>query len=70
MTFKELRKRVGTQEEVAKLLGITQQNIAMYEAGRGAPKTKDLKRIAGVLGVTVDELLTAIENTAKRQVIR
>lgn len=68
MTLKNLREKLGTQEEFAKLLNIADKSVvAKWEQGKSAPKTKDLKRIAGVLGVTVDELLTAIENTAKNQ---
>ena len=66
MTLKTLREKLGTQEEFAKLLNIDDKSVvSKWEQGKSAPKTKDLKSIAGVLGVSVDELLTAIENTAK-----
>ena len=46
-----------TQTELAKKLGVGQSAVAMWETGRGYPKTELLSKIALVLNCTVDELL-------------
>lgn len=64
MTFKQLRQRIGTQDEFRKLLGLKDKTvISKWENGANYPKTKDLKRIADILGVTVTELLVALEES-------
>ena len=63
MIFSDLRKRVGTQDEFAALIGVTRHCVSKWENGSSAPKTKDLKRIADLLGVTVTELLVALEES-------
>ena len=66
MTFKQLRQRVGTQDEFSKLLGLKDKTVvSKWENGANYPKTKDLKRIADLLGVTVTELLVALEEGDK-----
>lgn len=67
MTIKQLRQRVGTQEEVANILGFSDKTaISKWESGKTMPKTKDLPRIAEVFGVSLLDLLEAL--AASRQV--
>lgn len=46
-----------TQAELASRLGVTQQTIAKWEAGRALPEPETIARIAGFFGVTTDHLL-------------
>lgn len=66
MKFRELRLKIGTQEELAGLLKVDKTTICTWESGKRSPKTKDLPRIAEVLGVSVLDLLEAL--AASRQV--
>jgi transcriptional regulator with XRE-family HTH domain len=61
--FKEnirfLRKKKGiTQGEFADMLAIKRSLVGSYEEGRGVPKLPVLEKMAELLGVTLDELLT------------
>lgn len=52
------RERVGlTQAALAMKIGVTQQAVASWEAGKTLPRPAMLLRLADVLGCTVDELL-------------
>lgn len=56
--LKELRKKVKiTQSELAEFLGITQQAVGKWEAGRSAPDPDTLMRLAEYFNVSVDYLL-------------
>ena len=56
--YKEARLNKGmSQEEVARLLGITQQAYANYERGARKPDPDTLNKIADVFEVTTDYLL-------------
>lgn len=66
MKFQELRLKIGTQEELAARLCVDKSTISTWENGKRSPKTKDLPRIAEVLGVSVLDLLEAL--AASRQV--
>jgi transcriptional regulator with XRE-family HTH domain len=46
-----------TQQQVADHIGIAQQTVAHYEAGRMRIPTFHLPPLAEILGLTVDELL-------------
>lgn len=59
--FVDLRKKVGTQEEFAKAVGVDQTTVSKWETGRSKPRVGELSRIAKVCGVTVDELLKSFE---------
>jgi transcriptional regulator with XRE-family HTH domain len=54
----ELRLEEGLdQAGVADLIGVTQQTVARYEAGRAMPRAQTLERLARVYETTVDGLL-------------
>lgn len=56
--LKEYRKANGlTQEELAERLIVTRAAISRWETGRGIPEPENLKGIADLLGISVDELL-------------
>lgn len=53
-----LRKEKGiTQEQLAEILGITNQSISKWEVGLSYPDITLLPRIAEIYSVTVDELI-------------
>lgn len=55
----ERRKRMGmTQEELAERSGLTTQFVSYAESGKRASRPENLMRIAAVLGVSTDYLLT------------
>ena len=55
-----LRRRKGlSQYEFAKKLGITQRVVTYYENEANRPPTQLLPQIAGVLEVSVDDLLNS-----------
>ena len=57
-TIIDCRKAKGlTQEQLAKLLGVTQGAVAQWENGLTHPAFNMLPRLATALGVTVDELI-------------
>ena len=44
-----------TQRELGELLHITTTQVAAYELGRARPRPKWMKRIADVIGVSIQE---------------
>lgn len=46
-----------TQEQLAKAIGVTKSTMAKYDRGELEPNVKNIKKIAQVLGVSVDYLL-------------
>lgn len=57
-----LRKQCGwTQEQFAEKLFVTRTAVSKWETGRGVPSMESLKMIAGICGVTLDDLLCSEE---------
>ena len=57
-TIEKARKAKGlTQEQLAKLLCVTQGAVAQWENGMTHPSFLMLPKVSAALGVTVDELL-------------
>ena len=56
--FKKARVSTGlNQASLAKILGVTQVTISLYESGKREPNLDDLMTIAEKLGTTPNELL-------------
>lgn len=56
--IREARQLKGiTQEQLAKMLGITQGAVAQWENGLTHPSFDMLPKVAEALGMTVDELI-------------
>jgi transcriptional regulator with XRE-family HTH domain len=54
----QLRKEQGlTQSELADKLGITNKAVSKWETGEAFPETSQLVPLAGIFGISVDELL-------------
>jgi DNA-binding XRE family transcriptional regulator len=55
--IKVMRERASlTQVELAKMLGVGQSTIAMWETGESAPRAALLPKIAELLKCSIDEL--------------
>ena len=58
-----LRQRSGlSQEEVAQKLFLTRQSVSKWENGQAEPGIENLKALARLYGVTVDDLVGAEES--------
>ena len=58
MNIKKLRLKAGlTQSQLAKKMNVDQAAVSRWESGETKPLRKCHKRLAKVLGCTVDELL-------------
>ena len=53
----EMRKeRAISQEKLAEMLGVSRQAVTKWENGRSNPDTENLIRLAGIFGISLDEL--------------
>ena len=58
-TIKTLRKTAGmSQEQLAEKLHVSRQAVTKWETEGGTPDIENLRAIAALFGITVDELLT------------
>lgn len=65
-TLKSLRRQAGlTQSALGGSLGVSQQAIAKWEAGRAVPEPEMLAKLSRHFDVTVDFLLGVSENPAR-----
>ena len=56
--LKEIRKKLGiTQGELASLIGVSETTVWNWENGRREPRSTEINKLAGVLGVSVSYLL-------------
>jgi len=54
-----LREQKGwNQSELAREMGVTPQSVQAWEAGKNVPRQQKMKKLAGVLGATVGELMS------------
>lgn len=64
--LRSLREREGqSQEEFAKRLGLSQQQITRWETGKWTPQADALVTIAQSLGITVDYLLGMTDDPSR-----
>lgn len=62
--LRELRKNTGyTQEELAKLLGISAGAVGLYEQNRREPDNDTVKKLATIFNVSIDYILGFENNT-------
>ena len=65
-----LRKEKGlTQEELAQHMGISPQAVSKWEHDQTCPDISALPKLAGLLGVSVDELLSGPQELAPVRVL-
>jgi len=61
----QLRKEKGlTQEELSQMMEVSAQAVSKWENDQTCPDIASLPKLAKILGVTVDELLSGKEATA------
>jgi transcriptional regulator with XRE-family HTH domain len=53
-----------TEEGVGAAVGVTQQTVSKWTTGRAKPRASRLRSLADVLQVSVDDLLTQLEEDA------
>lgn len=51
-----------SQVEMANRLGVAKSTYSMYESGKREPNIQTIRKIADILGVSVDYLTTGVEN--------
>ena len=67
----EQRSLLGlTQAEAAALLGVTDKAVSKWETGKSKPTTNTLRKLAGLFGLSVDELLKIREGTKKLEITK
>ena len=65
-----LRKEKGlTQEELANHMGVSPQAVSKWENDQTCPDISALPKLAGLLGVSVDELLSGKQELAPVRVL-
>lgn len=66
MKLKDLIKQKGfTQQQLGELLGVGQTAVSNWCNGINQASTSNAKKMAKVLGVSVDEILNAMEEEEK-----
>lgn len=64
MRIRQLRLAAGfTQEQLAKKMNIDQSTVSYWESNKTKPARKIQKKLAKVLGCTVDDLLSSDSQT-------
>ena len=62
MEIRRLRKQLGlSQGQLAKLVGVQQGTISMWESNTSPPTHKNLVRLTKILNCTFDELIGSEE---------
>ena len=71
-TMRNIRKQKGmTLQQLADILGCSQQNISQYESGKRTPKLKTVQKIADALNVNVNDLLESpLDDSSIYQVLK
>lgn len=59
--FVELRQKIGTQEEFARLINSSKYCVSKWENGVSMPRTKELNKIASIMNISVDDLLRSLK---------
>lgn len=54
MRFTTFRQKIGTQDEVARLLGVDLKRVKAWEQGR-RPSGKEIRKVAKVMNMTEGE---------------
>ena len=69
--LKELRKKKGySQEQLAEEIGVSRQAITKWETGSGLPDIENIKILAELFKMTIDELIvegTSVSNEVSHQ---
>lgn len=67
MTLRELRQNAGlTQADVEKKFDVNQSAVSYWESGKTKPCKKHRVKLEKLYGCTEEQILTAIEETARK----
>ena len=67
--FEQLLQKYGiTAYKASKDTGITQSTLSDWKRGRSTPKTDNMKKIADYFGVSVEYLMTGIEEPKEKEI--
>lgn len=67
MTIQDYRKRkYRTAQEFADALGMPLYRVQAWENKTVAPRAKDIRKVAKVLGISVNKLLECLEERAEQ----
>lgn len=59
ISFKIARKNAGlTQEDIAKLLGVSQSAVSQWERGIASPGIARIHALSGILSIPVEQLVS------------
>lgn len=62
--LKERRIRMGiTQSELGNLVHVSKSSVAKWETGRGIPDRTNLRQLAKILGMSIDDLNRVCEGS-------
>lgn len=68
ISIRTMRQAKGlAQWQLAEMIGVRQESVTQWETGKTTPKFSRLAQIADVLGCTIDDLVRADAQTAKRE---
>lgn len=68
MDYGLARKRLGlTQTQLASIIGVDQSTVALWESGKTKPRVSLLPKVAEILQVSVDDLLSCDKNASQRE---
>ena len=65
--IKQFRERLNiTQEELCKMLGVTQSAVAKWETEESLPRTDKLPKLAEIFNCTIDDLFSETKTNKRR----
>ena len=68
-TIRELREAAGlTQLELAYRLGVTPATVSLWERRRVEPKASQVRALALLLGVSMDDIVFEVEEPLERKI--
>lgn len=66
LTLRAARVNVGLSvKEVAKAIGVTEDTMYRYEAGKSSPKIETAKELARLYGKSVDEIDFSVPDSSE-----
>ena len=66
--IRQIRKKQGlSQEQLAKMSGLSRYTIINFETGKRDPRIKDLSKIAKALNVSIEELISENETDGSNE---
>ena len=68
MTLEQMRiERAFSMADIARALGVSALSVSRWENGQAKPSTGSVRALAALYGVSVKEILNAIEETQQKK---